>query len=55
LQFPLFHPAVAAVIPGARNEAEISSNVHWMQAEIPVAFWQEMKREGLVPEHAPTG
>jgi len=55
LQFPLFHPAVAAVIPGARNEAEVSENVQWMEAEIPAAFWEEMKREGLVPEHAPTG
>lgn len=54
LQFPLAHPAVAAVIPGARSPEEVDENVRMFEFEIPADFWSELREEGLVPEDAPT-
>lgn len=54
LQFPLAHPAVAAVIPGARSSGEVDENVRMFEVEIPADFWSELREEGLVPEDAPT-
>jgi D-threo-aldose 1-dehydrogenase len=53
LQFPLAHPAVASVIPGARTAAEVEENVRLFSHPIPAAFWSELRAEGLVPEEAP--
>jgi D-threo-aldose 1-dehydrogenase len=54
IQFPGFHPAVACVLPGARNASEVESNVAHFERAIPPALWAEMKREKLLPEAAPT-
>jgi len=54
LQFPLAHPAVAAVIPGARSPEEVDENVRMYEVEVPADFWSELREEGLVPEDAPT-
>ncbi|MCY3713296.1 MAG: aldo/keto reductase [Gemmatimonadetes bacterium] len=54
LQFPLAHPAVAAVIPGARSPEEVDENVRMYEVEIPEDFWSELREEGLIPEDAPT-
>lgn len=54
LQFPLAHPAVAAVIPGARSPGEVDENVQMAGFEIPSGFWAELREEGLIPEEAPT-
>ena len=54
LQFPLAHPAVAAVIPGARSPEEVDENVQMAGFEIPSDFWAELLEEGLVPDDAPT-
>ncbi len=53
LQFPLAHPAVAAVIPGARSGQELEENFALFSHPIPAAFWQEMRHDGLLPESAP--
>jgi D-threo-aldose 1-dehydrogenase len=53
LQFPLAHPAVASVIPGARTAAEVEENVRMFSHRIPPAFWSELLAEGLLPEDAP--
>jgi D-threo-aldose 1-dehydrogenase len=53
LQFPLAHPAVASVIPGARTAAEVEENVRMFSHPIPSAFWSELRTERLVPEEAP--
>ena len=53
LQFPLAHPAVASVIPGARSAAEVATNVRLWQHPIPAAFWQELRAEGLVAAGVP--
>jgi len=53
LQFPLHHPAVAAVIPGARSAEEIKRNSATLAADIPAALWAELKAEGLLHGDAP--
>jgi D-threo-aldose 1-dehydrogenase len=53
LQFPLAHPAVASVIPGARSVAEVEENFRLMSVAIPADFWQELRTERLLPLEAP--
>ena len=54
LQFPLHHPAVAAIIPGARAPDEIMRNAATLAADIPAALWADLKAEGLLRADAPT-
>lgn len=54
LQFPLGHPAVASVIPGALEGAHVRANVEAFRHPIPVDFWEELKAERLLPAGAPT-
>jgi D-threo-aldose 1-dehydrogenase len=54
LQFCAAHPVVAAVIPGPRSAAEVRENASLMRAKIPGALWAELRRDGLLPENAPT-
>lgn len=53
LQFPLGHPSVAAVIPGARSALHVERNVAWFEHPIPADLWAELKRDGLLREDAP--
>lgn len=53
LQFPLGHPSVAAVIPGALLPEHVTRNVAAFRHTIPAAFWAEVKSEGLLREDAP--
>jgi len=53
LQFPLAHPAVAAIIPGARNAAEVASHWQWARLKIPAALWDDLRKQGLVRAEAP--
>jgi len=48
LQFPLFHPVITTIIPGARDAAEVAENVALMNEVIPQAFWDELRHEGVV-------
>jgi D-threo-aldose 1-dehydrogenase len=54
LQFPLFHPAVCSIIPGALGVAEVKQNAARLSAKIPVELWSELKREKLLDPNAPT-
>ena len=54
LQFPLAHPAVAAVIPGPNSPEQAQCNLEWMRVEIPSDLWAELKAEGLIQVDAPT-
>jgi D-threo-aldose 1-dehydrogenase len=54
LQFPLAHPAVAAVIPGPRNVEEFHANVRLLRHPIPAALWADLRGAGLLHPHAPT-
>lgn len=53
LQFPLGHPIVAAVIPGAVSPEQAEQNVGLMQESLPPELWQELKAEGLIRTDAP--
>ena len=54
MQFPLGHPLVSAIIPGAMKPSHIQTNAKWFQHEIPADMWAELKTEGLLCEDAPT-
>ena len=54
MQFPLGHPLVSAIIPGAMEPSHIQTNAKWFQHEIPAEMWAELKTEGLLREDAPT-
>ncbi|WDR06705.1 aldo/keto reductase [Devosia rhodophyticola] len=54
LQFVLAHPAVAAVIPGAARPEEVTQNIASLQAQIPSAFWADLKAKSLIDPQAPT-
>jgi D-threo-aldose 1-dehydrogenase len=53
LQFPLAHPAVCSVIPGAKTAAEVKRNIATVEAPIPRDLWGELKREKLIADEAP--
>jgi D-threo-aldose 1-dehydrogenase len=53
LRFPLVHPSVVTVIPGASRPEEISLNMRTLSAKIPVALWAELKAEGFIRLEAP--
>ena len=53
LQFPLAHPAVAAVIPGARSVTEVEENFGLLSHPIPKDFWTELREQNLLPREAP--
>jgi D-threo-aldose 1-dehydrogenase len=55
LQYPLHHPLVASVIPGARSIAEVQSNVRFLRQPIPAEFWAELKAERLIDAASPVG
>ena len=53
LQFPLAHPAVKTVIPGAATPDEVRQNVRIFEATVPPALWSDLKSEGLIRQDAP--
>jgi D-threo-aldose 1-dehydrogenase len=53
LQFPLFHAAVAAIIPGAMARSEVRQNIRYMRELPPTDLWAELKREKLLAVEAP--
>ena len=55
LQFPLLHPAVYSIIPGARTARQITGNVDNFNFVIPKELWGEMKNRGLIVQDAPIG
>lgn len=54
LQFPLGHDLVVSVIPGSRSSVEFSGILAWAEAEIPAAFWDDLRAENLLHPDAPT-
>ena len=54
LQFPLGHPSVASVIPGALNPGHVERNVAQFRMAIPPDLWAELKAEKLLHADAPT-
>ena len=54
LQFPLGHPSVASVIPGAGSVDNVCENIEMMKVSIPKGLWNALKTEGLLRMDAPT-
>lgn len=53
LHFPLAHPAVASVIPGALSADEVRQNAAHLRRAIPAGLWAELRHEGLLHPEAP--
>ena len=53
LQFPLAHPAVAAIIPGPRDAAEFRANLDLLSRPIPAALWRDLRDANLRHRDAP--
>ncbi|WP_230533055.1 aldo/keto reductase [Microvirga roseola] len=53
LRFPLGHPAVVSVIPGAQTSQEVYRNAEIIRARIPSSLWSDLKSEGLLHPDAP--
>jgi len=54
LQFPLAHPAVAAVLTGPRNIEEMEENSQLLRYPIPSALWADLRNVKLIHPDAPT-
>jgi D-threo-aldose 1-dehydrogenase len=54
LRFPLGHPAIVSVIPGAQKPTEVTRNADMLAVKIPAALWRALKAEGLMRADAPT-
>lgn len=54
LRFPLAHPAVACVLTGARSAGEMAENARLFAQPIPLALWDDLRRERLIDDRVPT-
>ncbi|WCJ66029.1 MULTISPECIES: aldo/keto reductase [Agrobacterium] len=48
VQFPLFHPAVASVLVGAKHPDKLLQSVGWFEAGIPEELWQALQEKDLL-------
>ncbi|WP_327106478.1 aldo/keto reductase [Nonomuraea glycinis] len=48
MAFPLRHPAVVAVVLGARTPEEVRTNADLRQRPVPDALWHDLRAEGLL-------
>lgn len=53
LRFPLRHPSVVSVIPGAVSPKQVKLNAKTMSAKIPKGLWRDLKSAGLLNPLAP--
>jgi D-threo-aldose 1-dehydrogenase len=54
LRFPLHHPSVVSVVPGAVSPQQVAMNVETLSAKIPKALWKDLKTQGLMDARAAT-
>ncbi len=54
LQFPLAHPAVAAILPGPRSVKELEANARLLRYPIPPTLWTDLRTAKLLHPDAPT-
>jgi D-threo-aldose 1-dehydrogenase len=53
VQFVLRHPAVTAVVIGARSPAEITQDAGYLTAAVPAKLYDELARQDLIPAANP--
>jgi D-threo-aldose 1-dehydrogenase len=54
LQFPLAHPAVTSLLVGARSPEELDEDLTLLRTPLSPELWDDLRRERLLPEEAPT-
>lgn len=54
IQFPLAHPAITGLIAGVRTATHLDEYPESMRRTIPTSLWDDMRRDGLIPDAAPT-
>jgi D-threo-aldose 1-dehydrogenase len=52
IQFPLGHPSIAAIVPGAVSPSEVERNADYIDLPIPQSLWDELKAEKLLAAEA---
>jgi len=52
-QYPLRHPIVASVVSGAGSQTQATENARQLDAQIPEAFWDDLKTVGLLHPLSP--
>jgi D-threo-aldose 1-dehydrogenase len=52
-QFVLRHPAVTAIVVGARSAAEITTDVGYLTTGVPGELFRELAAAGLIPDEPP--
>lgn len=53
LHFPLAHPQVTSVIPGAASPEQLRETLRHYRSTIPEALWSDLKTEQLIAPDAP--
>ena len=53
LRFPLAHPSVVTVIPGASSPNQIALNARTLAAVIPATLWEDLQARGYLRKDAP--
>ena len=53
LRFPLAHPSVVSVIPGAVSPEQITLNMRTISARIPAKLWADLQAGGFIRKDAP--
>ena len=53
IQFPLAHPAVAAILTGPSTGDQMAGNIAWARMEIADALWVDLKEVGILGEDIP--
>ena len=53
LRFPLMHPSVVSVIPGASSVEQVALNMRTLGVKIPPALWKDLKAQGLLHANTP--
>lgn len=54
IQFALAHPAVTSMLAGVRSAAQLDEYPALMRRAIPLALWDDLRAEGLLPTDAVT-
>lgn len=54
IHFALGDPAVVTALLGMRSPAEVYANLRSLDNPPPLAFWDELRSLGLIPNSAPT-
>ena len=55
IRFVLRHPAVTAVVVGARDATEVIEGVNYLTAAVPAELFDELAAEHLIPIASTTG